>query len=72
MLFTTVEYTHTPQDGIQGLWGTFTKKLNERYDPKDRKSGTKFIRHDKIGCDVVVLCDVQVCVAIAMLETAVL
>ena len=57
--FTTVEYFHTPQDGIQGFWGTFEKKPNPNYDPKNVKSGTKFVRHDNITRDMIVLHDVQ-------------
>ena len=33
MCFTTVEHAHEPQDGVQGLWETFVKKVNPLYDP---------------------------------------
>ena len=58
--FSTVEYTHTQQEGFAGLWGTFAKTENQTYNPQDKKSGTKFIRHAGIGRDHVVVYNVQV------------
>lgn len=58
--FTTVEYTHTPQEGVDGLWGTFQPALNDLFDPKDKKSGTKFSRHHNVGRDAIVVYNVQV------------
>lgn len=58
--FTTAEYTHTPQDGVSGFWGTFEPALNAAFNPADRKSGTKFSRHQNIGRDVIIVYNVQV------------
>ena len=60
MTFTTVEYAHSPQQGVPGLWGTFSKLENTSYNPLDKKSGTKFVRHSAIGRSHVVVYDVQV------------
>lgn len=57
--FTTCEYEHTPGDD-PGFWGTFTKKLNDNYDPHNPKSGTKFVRHNGVGRSCIVLYNVQV------------
>ena len=59
MKFTTVEYSHTPQPGIPGLWGTFQKKENPTYNRLDKKSGTKFIRHSAVGRAHVVVYSLQ-------------
>lgn len=53
--FTTVEYEHTPQEGVHGLWGTFRKKLNPEHDPRNPKSGAKFVRHLDVTRDHVVV-----------------
>lgn len=58
--FTTAEYAHTPQDGVEGFWGYFEPALNPSYDPEDKKSGTMFARHHNIGRDVILVYDVQV------------
>ena len=58
--FTTTEYAHVPQPNVPGFWGHFHPKLNPRYDPCDRKSGTKFVRHQEIARAHVVVYDVQV------------
>ena len=58
--FTTTEYAHFPQQGFPGLWGHFQPKENPRYDPKDRKSGPKFVRHQQISRASVKVYDVQV------------
>jgi len=58
--FSTVEYTHTQQQGVAGLRGTFAKKENQTYNPQDKKTGTKFIRHAGISRDHVVVYNVQV------------
>lgn len=60
MLFTTVEFEHTPQPGVQGLWGTFRKKKNPGYKADDAKSGAKFVRHLNVSRQHVVVCNVQV------------
>ena len=60
MCFTTVEYTHTPEVGVHGLWGSFHKTANINYDPKDPKSGAKFARHHSIGRDSITVYNVQV------------
>lgn len=62
--FTTAEYEHIPQDGVDGLWGTFEPAMNTNFDPTDKKSGTKFARHHDVGRDAVVLYDVQVRVSL--------
>ncbi|KAL3910479.1 MAG: hypothetical protein SGPRY_009043 [Prymnesium sp.] len=33
--FTTMAYEHAPQVGVPGVWGTFRKQENSKYDPKD-------------------------------------
>lgn len=58
--FTTVEYAHTPQEDVDGFWGTFEPALNPTYDPTDNKSGTMYARHHNMGRDVILVYDVQV------------
>mmetsp|Transcript_29047 Transcript_29047/g.66744 ORF Transcript_29047/g.66744 Transcript_29047/m.66744 type:complete len:400 (-) Transcript_29047:178-1377(-) len=58
--FTTVEYTHTPQQDVPGLWGTFTKTVNQHFDPQDSKSGTKFVRHNGVVREYIIVFDVKV------------
>lgn len=43
---TTVEYTHSPQRGVPGFWGTFAITENWSFDPKNPKSGINFVRHN--------------------------
>ena len=57
--FTTVEYQHHSQEGFDGFWGTFTQQTNSRYDPKDRKTGGKFVRHQEMTRREVKLYDVR-------------
>lgn len=57
--FSIVEYKHTPQRGVAGFFGTFTKKENELYDPNDKRKGPKFVRHHKVTRQEVVMYDVQ-------------
>lgn len=56
--FTIGEYVHTPQEGVPGFFGTFTKKENSAYDPNDRRMGGKFVRLQNITRHEVVLYDV--------------
>lgn len=58
--FTTSEYMHTPQEGVDGLWGTFEPALNPSFDPTNKKSGTKFARHHNITRDAIVVYNVKV------------
>lgn len=60
VVFTTLEYDHTPQPGVPGLWGTFKKKENPAYNPKDVKSGAKYVRHYNVSRQWVVVCNVMV------------
>ncbi|KAL3920092.1 MAG: hypothetical protein SGPRY_005382, partial [Prymnesium sp.] len=60
MSLTTVAYEHTPQLGVAGLWGTFKKIENAKYDAKDAKSGSKFVRHHNVTREHVVLPAVKV------------
>jgi hypothetical protein len=46
--FTVGSYTHTPQRGHPGFFGTFTKTANESHDPNDRRMGGKFLRHANV------------------------
>lgn len=32
------EYSHEPQSRVPGFFGTFSKKPNESYDPKDKRT----------------------------------
>lgn len=57
--FSTLEFAHTPQEGVQGFWGLFEPALNPTFDKTDKKSGTKFARHQNITRDVILLYDVQ-------------
>ena len=57
--FTTVEYTHSPQAGFDGFWGTFTLRENTDYNANDKRTGTKFVRHQQMTRENVVLFDVQ-------------
>lgn len=58
--FTTVEYKHTPQPGVDGFWGIFEPAENESRDATAKKPGNKFARHYNIGRDAVVMYNVQV------------
>ena len=58
--FTTAEYMHTPQEGFTELFGLFTPQLNPDYDPSNKKSGTKFMRHHNIGRNVILVYNVRV------------
>ena len=58
--FTTAEYVHKPQTGYSGLFGTFTQALNPTHDPKDSKTGNKFIRRYHVERSDVVLYQVEV------------
>ena len=60
ILFTTLEYTHFPQAGYTGFCGHFRPKLNPNFDPKDRKSGDKFVRHHGRTREDVVVYDVGI------------
>lgn len=59
--FTTAEYTHIPQEDIPGLWGVFEPAENPTYDARDKKTGTKFARHQNVGREVILVYDVKVC-----------
>eukprot|EP00965_Chrysotila_dentata_P152902 5054051-Pleurochrysis_carterae.AAC.1 len=58
--FTTVDYTHTPQAGVHGFWGTFTPKRNPSYSRENPRSGGKFCRHARLNRSQIVLYDVAV------------
>ena len=60
LTFTTAEYVHSPNPDTPGFWGTFSKKENSRYDPKDAKSGLKFTRHNGVERKSIVVYNVQV------------
>lgn len=60
VMFTTLEYEHQPQVGVHGFWGTFRKKENQNFDPKNAKSGSKFVRHQNVSREHIVLYDVAV------------
>ena len=49
MSFSTVEFTHSPQQLVPEFFGTFEKKLKPTFNAMDSKSGTKFIRHSGIS-----------------------
>jgi hypothetical protein len=51
--FTIGAYEHIPQERVEGLLGTFTKKPNEAYNPHDKTLGGKFVRHANITRDEV-------------------
>ena len=57
--FTSAEYVHSAQDGVPGLWGTFEKKENPLYDPKDPRKGTMYVRHHDLSREVVCLYAVE-------------
>eukprot|EP00965_Chrysotila_dentata_P101388 3347032-Pleurochrysis_carterae.AAC.1 len=57
--FTTVEYSHTPLPGFQGLWGTFAHGINPSFDRRNRRSGLQHVRHLAIGREVVTMYNVQ-------------
>ena len=49
ILFTTLEYKHTPQEGVQGFFGTFSPTPNPSYDARNaKKSGGKMLRHKNV------------------------
>ena len=56
---TTTEYEHTPQPGVQGFFGTFTPKANPDYDPRDRRKGPMFLRHQDVDRSQIKVYDVQ-------------
>ena len=60
--FTTVEYEHHVQPGFPGFFGHFTMKANPDYDAtaQDRKAGGKFLRHQNITREDVVMYNVDV------------
>ena len=58
--FTTVEYVHHAQPGLSGFWGYFTLKENDKYDARNRKTGTKFVRHENLTRENVVLYNASV------------
>eukprot|EP00965_Chrysotila_dentata_P127619 4220475-Pleurochrysis_carterae.AAC.1 len=47
--FTTEEYKHTFQVGVQGLWGTFAPKQNTSNSRDSPRSGTKFCRRARLN-----------------------
>lgn len=58
--FKVSEYTHTPQAGVTGFFGTFTKKVNEYHNPQDpKRTGPKFVRIQHISRHEIVVYDVQ-------------
>lgn len=58
--FVTAEYTHKPQEGYNGWFGTFSPTPNTAHDPHDKKKGGKFLRHQHVTRDDIVLYDVDV------------
>jgi hypothetical protein len=58
--FTTVSYHHTPQNGVQGFFGTFEMTDNPAYDPHDTRKGPMYLRHRNLTREVIRLYDVQV------------
>lgn len=58
--FTTAEYKHTPQEGVDGLWGYFEPAANDVYDPTDKKTGTKYARLHNVGRPMILMYNVQV------------
>lgn len=58
--FTSAELVHHPQEGVSGFWGCFTLKPNPIYDPTDRKTGGKHVRHQNMSRDNILVYDVQV------------
>ena len=60
--FTTVEYEHHAQPDFSGFFGHFTIKANPDYDAaaQDRKAGGKFLRHQNITREDVVMYNVDV------------
>lgn len=59
LTFTVCEYAHTPQQGMTGFFGTFTKKVNESWDPLDKRKGGKFVRIQNITRNDIVAYDVM-------------
>ena len=56
---TTTEYEHKPQPGVQGFFGTFTPKANPDYDPRDRRKGPMYLRHQDVDRSQIKVYDVQ-------------
>lgn len=52
-----VEYEHIPQDGVSGLFGTFTPLANQSFDPK-LKGSTKLIKHRDVKREHIVIYNV--------------
>lgn len=59
LTFTSAEYVHTPQAGVDGFWGTFEKKANPQYDAKDPRKGPMFVRHRDVSRDAIQLYAVE-------------
>eukprot|EP00965_Chrysotila_dentata_P069958 2310849-Pleurochrysis_carterae.AAC.1 len=51
--FSATEYCHTPLSGVPGLWGTFAPRVNSAYDVHNKRSGTKFTRHNHLHREAV-------------------
>lgn len=62
--FTTIEYAHTPQPGVPGFWGTFVPAENPTFEvSKRKKHASKFIRHQNVTRENIVVYNVQALVA---------
>ncbi|KAL3933798.1 MAG: hypothetical protein SGPRY_000125 [Prymnesium sp.] len=59
LTFTAAEYLHTPQQHVTGLFGVFTKKKNTVYNPCDKRTGGKFVRHSNIPRDAILVYNVD-------------